>query len=726
MLWMVGMLNKTSLTSLYFSFISGFLVLPLSGCFDSSSSKQTNSDRENTAWVFGPSNMVWSTWQDGPLAAFKDTHAEPDTIAGTVWVKPQENDETIAAFQVAWYDTALNQVVGEPLAYVSADTLGGAAEFGLVIAATENLQPQAQLELHQLDAQNQVVDTEVLAFHDFKGNVGATGPGGHLEEHWEYGSDRPGIPVHQFGSDDNKTCRWDNGFVQVTDMANKEDDRKDIVVDDLLYPAFEFDCTDTMRNTHRTVWWDDAETEISTYSALNDAMYYGTLVYDAFYRYLGRAPWQDKLRLRVHYGYKYKFPFNATWDGAYANFSDNVFDGYGTTSLDVIAHEIGHGFLSHNTPLVRNGEDFPKLVRTIHEAFSDITSVVVKNHVNGEPHWIMGEELKTSQLRYLNQIITQEGAYQSALDLDVNEGNPYLSIGMLTYPFYELTQKWGIDRAYSLYLHSAMSCWDLTSTLQTAAECILASSKHRGDRQQDVIDAFKTVKIRLYDEGSMAHFTVEKKKRDIQFVDTSVTTNQIESWKWMQNDTIFSKESAPEFSYEEGGTKKVTLEITDAFGQTDTFTREFSVFEQYCEPWNNNSSGIPDRHIQSVQINGQEIPIQDPYQYDFTDELITVDRSKALSIKVTGERKGDALIRSTQWRIWLDVNDDGEWHKTEELWVSMDKSIDDAYVLELTDVAWPTNLDAGPLRMRLVADYVVSDPCRVMKDVTKDFLLTPF
>lgn len=59
---------------------------------------------------------------------------------------------------------------------------------------------------------------------------------------------------------------------------------------------------------------------------------------------------------------------NAFWDGTYINIGDGCTRFYPLTALDVIAHEIAHGFTDYNADLKNSGQS-----GGIGESFSDIT-----------------------------------------------------------------------------------------------------------------------------------------------------------------------------------------------------------------------------------------------------------------------------------------------------------------------------------------------------------------
>jgi len=58
---------------------------------------------------------------------------------------------------------------------------------------------------------------------------------------------------------------------------------------------------------------------------------------------------------------------NAFWDGTRINIGDGCIQFYPLTSLDVVAHEIAHGFTQFNSELIYSGQS-----GALNEAFSDM------------------------------------------------------------------------------------------------------------------------------------------------------------------------------------------------------------------------------------------------------------------------------------------------------------------------------------------------------------------
>lgn len=416
---------------------------------------------------------------------------------------------------------------------------------------------------------------------NFTGNAWVAGPGGDEYDHWEYGKN--GWPTISINRTDG-LCTFDNGLVSVIDMENEVDEawfalpnpRPANQVDDGAYSAYSFECSQTPYNDHRKVIDTvDGVDYIWTYSNVNDAMFYGNLVYDTYVKYLGEPPLDEKIRIRVHYGSQSKQ--YAFWDGAYANFSDAIPFFHSTLSLDTVAHEVGHGVLNRISDLSGFDGTLSTDARTLHEAFSDISGLMAKYEFTGHNNnWIHGEKLH-GFARHLNQIETEYGAIASLFDYEQAGDNYYLRIGMITYPFYLLTQAWGIERAYSVYVNAARHCWQPDTTLTEAAACIQLEAGKLGLSEGEVVRAFKTVKIKLFDEGVLSHYTAQQSNLTVQFTDNSETTSVVTHWFWDFGDGSQSALQNPTHTYQTAGNYQVRLRVQDQSGEQDDFTRTLKI-----------------------------------------------------------------------------------------------------------------------------------------------------
>jgi hypothetical protein len=374
-------------------------------------------------------------------------------------------------------------------------------------------------------------------------------------------------------------------------------------------------------------------------------------------------------------------------------------------SLDSIAHEVGHGVLNRISELNLFEHDISTDARTLHEAFGDISGVMAKYEFTGHTdNWIHGEESE-GFTRHLDKIKTESGAIGSYLDYDDAGDNFYLRIGMISYPFYLLSNQWGIEPTYMVYLSAAKTCWLAQTTLTEAAECIKQQAGFAGLTEADVVAAFKTVKIKLFDEGVLSHFTAEKFKLRTQFSDNSRSTSEVTQWHWDFGDGQTSTESSPEHTFAQAGTYPVKLIVTDQSNDQDSFERLIDVTDQYCAM--RSSSG--DNQIIAVSIGGNEIDYS-PSQWDYTQTPIELISPNSTVINIQGDNA--STQRSTTWRVWIDLNENGIFgDESAEL-------IFDKFVAEGLPYTLNTQLDlsalpndGSPKYMRIIGDYAVITPC---------------
>jgi len=678
----------------------------LSACGGSSAGQEVAPKIDEPDVIFPPN-------QQGLFAAFRDTHGEPLKIGGSLEIKPPTDATSIATYELYFANPLNEQVEGDALFTLEAQANQSSQTLNINEALTLP-QDNSQLKLIANNAQGEEVFSTFIRFLDYTGNSQVGGKGGTALASWEYGVDRDFLMVFEETINGTNYCTLDNGLVMVVDLNNEMDTRQDITIDDDLYPAFSFDCSDSHINNQKIVY--DFDDTVRTYSALNDAFYYGTVTYNMFFKYLGRPPYPDKMRLRVHYADD--FHSNIFWDGEYANFGDELYsNSYGSVSLDIVAHELGHGFLTKNSKLDDNFANYTKDALTMQEAFADMTGAAVKYFHTGQLHWSHGQEI-TTRVRNLNKIITEAGAIASYLDYEDGGSNYYLRNGMLTYPFYTLTQKWGMARSYSLFLDAAQYCWAPNMDLPQGAHCVLQAAVNRDENTQDVIDAFKAVKIQLFEEGSLAHFDISAKKETISFTDTSVSTSQVSQWHWDFGDGQTSSEAAPVHNYAQGGLYHPVLTITDLNGHDDSYTRSLDVFSDYCVPGPTSLGQV----INQVNINGQVIDTSDQTQHDYTATVINVNPQQDIAITTLGE---DPNNYSMNWKVWLDVNDDGVFDNnlfSAEILHTSSTAQNTPFELN-THIQIPEGSDPGPLRLRITGQFGIPSPCGLNAKTTVDVLI---
>ncbi|MES2479927.1 MAG: M4 family metallopeptidase [Bacteroidota bacterium] len=130
-----------------------------------------------------------------------------------------------------------------------------------------------------------------------------------------------------------------------------------------------------------------------------DAQWGTEKVYDYWLSEHGRDSWDDMgsiLQSYVHYGTNYN---NAFWNGAFMTYGDGSGSGSGgfdpLTSLDVTAHEIGHGVCSATSDLI-----YTKESGAMNEGFSDCWAATIEHYADpletdAQPKrtWYIGEEI---------------------------------------------------------------------------------------------------------------------------------------------------------------------------------------------------------------------------------------------------------------------------------------------------------------------------------------------
>ena len=120
-----------------------------------------------------------------------------------------------------------------------------------------------------------------------------------------------------------------------------------------------------------------------------DAHFGSTQVYDYWMAVHGRNSWDgvgSKLVNYVHYSASYD---NASWNGSAMRYGDGATLFFSLTSLDICAHETGHGVCQATAGLVYMDES-----GALNEGLSDIWGATIENYVDPTKQtWIIGEDI---------------------------------------------------------------------------------------------------------------------------------------------------------------------------------------------------------------------------------------------------------------------------------------------------------------------------------------------
>ena len=297
-----------------------------------------------------------------------------------------------------------------------------------------------------------------------------TGPGGNTKtgQH-EFGStpSYPFLDITVSGAD----CKLSSANVSTYNMNNKSSGSGTIHT---------FTCP---RNTALPI--------NGAYSPMNDAHYFGNQVLTMYQTYFGIRPITQKLKMKVHYGVQYE---NAFWDGTSMTFGDGGSTFFPLTSLDVIGHEISHGFTEQNSSLIYIG-----MSGAMNEAFSDMAGEAAKDFVRGRNDFKIGSDITKSgdALRYMNNP-TQDGRsidhannYNSMLD--VHEAS-----GVYNKAFYLLatSPNWTTRKAFEVMADANRFYWTNNSTFNQGACGVEKAAANRNYRVDDVTNAFAKVGVR--------------------------------------------------------------------------------------------------------------------------------------------------------------------------------------------------------------------------------------
>ena len=299
----------------------------------------------------------------------------------------------------------------------------------------------------------QIIDAntgEVLLSYDNLQHADATGPGGNLKTgKYIYGTDFSNLDVSQSGN----TCVMDNANVRTINLNGGTSGSA----------AHSFTCPE---NTVKEI--------NGAYSPLNDAHYFGNVIFNMYNDWVGSPPLGFQLKMRVHYSSNYE---NAFWDGSAMTFGDGQSTFYPLVSLDVSAHEVSHGFTEQNSGLIYSGKS-----GGLNEAFSDMAGEAAEYYMKGTNDWLVGQDIfkGNGALRYMNnpaqdgRSIDNQSSYTSGMDV-------HYSSGVFNKAFYNLATTSGWDtkkafvvmaRANQLYW-SASTNWDLAGNGVMDAACDL-------------------------------------------------------------------------------------------------------------------------------------------------------------------------------------------------------------------------------------------------------------
>ncbi|MCG7499454.1 M4 family metallopeptidase [Vibrio sp. Of7-15] len=407
-----------------------------------------------------------------------------------------------------------------------------------------------------VDAQN----GKLLESWDGLAYAKGSGPGGNGRVgRYHFGTDNPSFEVQESGG----LCYLNSANVETIDMKHKKSGGS----------IHQFNCYE---NSERAV--------NGAYSPLNDAHAFGQVVFDMYREWYKKSPLTQKLKMRVHYDSNYE---NAFWDGQQMTFGDGKNTFYPLVSLDVVSHEVSHGFTQQNSNLEYRGQS-----GGMNEAFSDAAGAAAIYFYEGSFNWKIGDRIKkgAGAMRYMDQpsrdgrSIDHTRSYNDSL-------NVHYSSGIYNRAFYLLSTapKWNIRKAFDVWVRANQLYWNARSTFDQGGVGVAKAASDLGYCVDDVVTAFSGVGVNAGsktgqhcsggpgNEAPVAAFTSQTNQLTVSFNNTSTDDNAVVSHYWRFGDGQTSTQQNPSHTYSTEGSYSVILEVKDAEGLSHSVSQTVSV-----------------------------------------------------------------------------------------------------------------------------------------------------
>ena len=295
-----------------------------------------------------------------------------------------------------------------------------------------------------------------------------TGPGGNSKTgQYEYGTNYGYLDVAQSGS----TCTMNSTNVKTVNLNN--------ATSNTSTTAFSYTCP---RNTVKAI--------NGAYAPLNDAHFFGGVIYNMYQAYIGMAPLTFQLQMKVHYKTSYE---NAFWNGSAMTFGDGASTFYPLVSLDVSSHEVSHGFTEQQSNLTYSG-----MSGGMNEAYSDMAGEAAEYYMRGSNDWKVGADIfkGTGALRYMNNPPLDGSSIDNAANF-TSSMDVHYSSGVYNKAFYLLATKagWNTQKAFQVFARANRDYWTASSTFNQGACGVQTAATDLGFTVADVTAAFTSVGV---------------------------------------------------------------------------------------------------------------------------------------------------------------------------------------------------------------------------------------
>jgi len=237
---------------------------------------------------------------------------------------------------------------------------------------------------------------------------------------------------------------------------------------------------------------DDGEETNGAYSPTNDAHYGGTVTFDMFRDYLGVVPWPQQLPIKTHWSWNFS---NGLWRDGAVHLGDGNEENYPWVALDIVAHEIAHGYTEWHSGLMLNG----KQSNAINESFSDMTSEATELFVNGSNDFEFGKQTRKSgvPIRFMHNPKRIAGHIDHAADFTEPVMKAHRAAGVFNKAFHLLatTPGWGTKKAFQVFAFANAWHWTPESTFNQAACGVEFAAEEYSMPRDDVTAAFSAVGV---------------------------------------------------------------------------------------------------------------------------------------------------------------------------------------------------------------------------------------
>ncbi|KZN36486.1 hypothetical protein N480_17455 [Pseudoalteromonas luteoviolacea S2607] len=431
----------------------------------------------------------------------------------------------------------------------------------------------------------------------------------------------------------------------------------------------------------------------------------------------------------------------SSWDGEFTNYASG-FRGapfpHGS-SIDIVAHEIGHAILEWNTGNIISDvdnigdQDGTRAQRSaLHESFADITAIAVKDHYyrhlqpepsdsnwlqtpifaklseEGEYFWAIGWDarLRNAYSRFLKQPRRDGVSIDDYRDFESVTGS-HQRAGAFNKLFYLIATSdgWSVERAYGLVIKAMTACFNETTGMLEASQCLIEVANVE-DKQQISALAKRVGLIPQDSRATTLEVSIERLFEQVSYdiSDARLTGDTVDKLVLRQGEeTLFEWTPNAQGTWSDASKGEITLsegdhelhwqaELND--GSTLESYRIASLIEQaVCKP--ENAAGS---HINTLTVNGEVVQVTDGYG---NVELVDAVYSQSpLKIQLPLD------ISQLQIKAYIDLDRNGYFDAEE---ITLPADITNEIVLPKAPFG---ELKQGPAIIRLVvAEQSSSSAC---------------